>query len=97
MSLTKLAGILQSTRVGDERLIMTDLTLSQFRSLSKRELRRVLKQEELEMHGSHPRHGADPPSRSSSARLLRMVSSVLRIPSSLKRKLIPNLRPNSPS
>ena len=42
---------------------MTDLTLGHFESLSKQELSRRLKQEELEMHGSRFAPLAAPPVR----------------------------------
>jgi hypothetical protein len=74
---------------------MTDLTLGQFGSLPKEELEQLLKQEEFEMHGGHPRHLAVRPTRSFSVRLLRLISSGLRIPLSLQRKFFPKLRLNS--
>lgn len=69
---------------------MTDLTLSQFGSLSKRELHRLLKKEEAEMRGSHTRRAAGHGPGPSSARSLRLISADLQIPLSLKRKLLPN-------
>ncbi|MBP1741059.1 MAG: hypothetical protein H6Q48_3352 [Deltaproteobacteria bacterium] len=69
---------------------MTDLTLGHFKSLSKQELSRMLKQEELEMHGSHPVPLATPPNRSSAGRLHRLISSDLHIPLSLRRRFFRN-------
>ena len=66
---------------------MTDLTLGYFRSLSKQELSRMLKQEELEMHGSHSVPLATPPNRSFAGRLRRLISSGLRLPLSLQRRV----------
>jgi hypothetical protein len=74
---------------------MTDLTLSQFKSHSKQELDQLLQQEEFEMHGGHLGHLAGRPTRSFSVRLLDFISSSLRIPLSLQRKLFPKLRLNS--
>jgi hypothetical protein len=70
---------------------MTDLTLSQFKSLSKQDLKRLLKQEELEMHGTCPAHSAAPPTSSLSGRLRRAISSGLPLPLSLQRKLFRNV------
>jgi hypothetical protein len=69
---------------------MTDLTLSQFKSLSKQELDQLLRQEEFEMLGSQPGHLADPRSRPFSTRLFRSFSSRLRLPVSLQRKFFRN-------
>ena len=69
---------------------MTDLTLSQFGSLSRQELHRFLKQEEFEMHGIHPSRLAAPPSRSVSRRLRRLILSGLQSPLSLQRKFFRN-------
>lgn len=66
---------------------MTDLTLSQFRSLSKQELSRLLKREEAEMHGTYPARSAAPPTPSLSGRLRRLILSGLQIPLSLQRRL----------
>jgi hypothetical protein len=74
---------------------MTDLTLSEFRSLSKQELNRLLKQEEFEMHGSHPENLTGHPNYSFPVRVLRFISLGLRIPLSLQRKLFPKLRLSS--
>jgi len=70
---------------------MTDLTLSQFRSLSKQELSRLLKQEKLEMHGTYPARSTAPPSPSLSRRMRRMIFSGLQLPLSLQRRLFRNV------
>jgi len=69
---------------------MTDLTLSQFGSLSEQELHRLLKQEEFEMHGTRPSRLPAPPSRSVSRRLCRLILSGLQSPLSLQRKFFRN-------
>jgi hypothetical protein len=71
-------------------LTMTDLSLSQFGSLSKQELHRVLMHEKFEMHGSHSLRMASPPSRSFSERLRRLILSGLQSPLSLQRKFFRN-------
>ncbi len=77
-------------RVEKGRLTMTDLTLGYFKSLSKQELSRRLRQEEFEMHGSHPVPLALPPTRSFEGRLRRLISSGLQIPLSLQRRFFRN-------
>ena len=69
---------------------MTDLTLGHFGSLSKQELSRMLKREELEMLGSHPVPLAAAPTRSFEGRLRRLISSGLQIPLSLQRRFFRN-------
>jgi hypothetical protein len=71
-------------------LTMTDLSLSQFGSLSKQELHRLLKQEKFEMLGTHPCCPAAPPNRSFSERLRRLILSGLQSPLSLQRKFFRN-------
>jgi hypothetical protein len=70
---------------------MPDFTLSQFGSLSRQELHRLLKKEELEMHGTRPSRLAAPPSRSFSRRLRRLILSGRQSPLSLQRKIFRNL------
>jgi len=70
---------------------MTDLTLSQFKSLSKQELNRLLKQEELEMHGTDPARSAASPTPFLTGRLRRVIFSGLQLPLSLQRKLFRNV------
>jgi len=69
---------------------MTDLTLSQFSSLSEQELNRLLKKEALELHGTQPGPSADPPTPSFSGRLRRVLISRLQIHLSLQRKFFRN-------
>ena len=69
---------------------MTDLTLGHLKSLSKQELSRMLKREELEMLGSHPVPLATAPSPSFERRLRRLISSGLKIPLSLQRRFFRN-------
>jgi hypothetical protein len=69
---------------------MTDLTLGHFGSLSKQELSRMLKREELEMLGSRPVPLAAAPTRSFEGRLRRLISSGLQIPLSLQRRFFRN-------
>ena len=69
---------------------MTDLTLSQFRSLSKQELSRLLKHEQLEMHGTQPGRLSAAPAPSLPGRLRRVIFAGLQIPLSLQRKFFRN-------
>lgn len=69
---------------------MTDLTLAQFDSLSKQELGRKLKQEELQMHGSRSLSLVAAPTRSIKGRLRRSIFSGLKIPTSLQRRFFRN-------
>ncbi len=70
---------------------MTDLTLSQYKSLSKQELKRLLKKEESEMHGTYPIHSDASPTPSPSGRLRRTISSGLQLPLTLQKKLSRNV------
>lgn len=74
---------------------MTDLTLSQFKSVSKKELDQLLQQEAVDMHGGFVGDAPVRPNRSFSIRLLRFLSTPLRTYSSLQRKLSPRFRLNS--
>ena len=65
------------------RRTMTDLTLSQFESLSKQELDQLLQLEEFKMNGVRIEPLAGLPNYSFSVRLLRLICSILRIPFSL--------------
>ena len=69
---------------------MTDLTLGHFESLSKQELSRRLKQEELEMHGNHFVPLPAAPFRPFSTQLRRLISSGLHIPVSLQKRIFRN-------
>lgn len=74
---------------------MTDLTLSQFKSVSKKELDQLLQQEEVEMHGGYVGNTPDRPTPSFKVRLMRFISTPLRSCSSLQRKFFPRFRLNS--
>ncbi len=69
---------------------MTDLTLGHFKSLSKQELSRRLKREELEMLGSHPVPLDAAPTPPFEGRLHRLISSGLQTPLSLQKRFFRN-------
>jgi hypothetical protein len=76
--------------VENRGLTVTDLTLGHFKSLSKQELSRMLKQEGFEMLGSHPVPLAAAPTPTYQGRLRRLISSGLQIPLSLQKRFFRN-------